>query len=124
LARVDSDDAVRRWVQAEDVPVVEHATGTARHRAPDDDTPPAVHRQGFMWFVVTIVGVVVVTVLGAVVTARVSAIALAVLVAGCGVARVLVQPPALVVRARRTDVLVLGLLTAALVVVAIRLPTW
>ena len=78
-----------------------------------------------MWLVVTTVGVVVVAALGAATTARVGALALAVLVAGCAVVRAVESEPgptALSVRSRRTDVLVLSVLAVTLVAVATQLP--
>ncbi len=76
------------------------------------------------WMAVTTLGVAVVTGVGAATTARVGAIALAVLVVGCAIVRAAVEPgpEALSVRSRTVDVLVLGVMAAALVAVATRLP--
>jgi len=125
-ARVDApavDKPPKHKAATEQVPVVRSTSSAPRHAAPQDEPlPPPRQRPGLVWMAVTVLGVVLVTVLGAVVSARVSAVALAVLVAGCAAARALARPPALTVRTRRTDVLVLGLLAVALAVVATRLP--
>lgn len=89
------------------------------------DSPPGGRPRGPVWLVVTTVGVVVVAALGAATTARVGALALAVLVAGCAVVRAVESEPgptALSVRSRRTDVLVLSVLAVTLVAVATQLP--
>lgn len=118
-------------VPADEVPA--HSTlprGAPKHGAPTTSTDAVVDqpegrpRGSSGWLAVTTLGVVVVAGVGAATTARVGAIALVVLVVGCAVVRATVRPgpAALSVRSRRTDVLVLCLLAAALAAVATQLP--